>query len=87
MTAGLSRPPAVCRTDRGYRFLCDGRKCVVLERGISGGTAILLTELYVRWFQFGAFLPVFRSHGTEFAREPWNSELWGTVLRCAEKDV
>lgn len=28
-------------------------------------------ELYVRWFQFGAFLPVFRSHGTEFAREPW----------------
>lgn len=29
-------------------------------------------ELYTRWLQFGAFLPVFRSHGTETPREPWN---------------
>lgn len=29
-------------------------------------------ELYVRWFQFGAFLPIFRSHGTDCRREPWN---------------
>lgn len=28
-------------------------------------------ELYVRWFQFGAFLPVFRSHGTDFSKEIW----------------
>lgn len=28
-------------------------------------------ELYVRWFQFGAFLPVFRAHGTDIPREPW----------------
>lgn len=28
-------------------------------------------ELYVRWFQYGAFLPVFRSHGTDCSREPW----------------
>jgi len=28
-------------------------------------------ELYTRWLQFGAFLPVFRSHGTETEREPW----------------
>lgn len=28
-------------------------------------------ELYVRWIQFGCFLPVFRSHGTCFAREIW----------------
>ena len=28
-------------------------------------------ELYVRWFQYGAFLPIFRSHGTDCAREPW----------------
>ena len=28
-------------------------------------------ELYTRWFQFGAFLPVFRSHGTDTPREPW----------------
>ena len=29
-------------------------------------------ELYTRWFQLGAFLPVFRSHGTDVRREPWH---------------
>lgn len=28
-------------------------------------------ELYVRWLQMGTFLPVFRSHGTDTPREPW----------------
>lgn len=28
-------------------------------------------ELYVRWFQAGAFLPMFRSHGTDTPREIW----------------
>lgn len=28
-------------------------------------------ELFVRWFQLGAFLPVFRSHGTDVRRELW----------------
>ena len=28
-------------------------------------------ELYLRMFQFGAFLPMFRSHGTDTPREPW----------------
>lgn len=28
-------------------------------------------ELYTRWFQFGAFCPVFRSHGSDTEREPW----------------
>lgn len=28
-------------------------------------------ELFVRWFQYGAFLPVFRAHGTDTPREPW----------------
>lgn len=28
-------------------------------------------ELYVRWFEFGAFLPMFRSHGTDTPREIW----------------
>ena len=28
-------------------------------------------ELYTRWFQYGAFLPIFRSHGTNVRREPW----------------
>ncbi|WP_141503158.1 TIM-barrel domain-containing protein [Paenibacillus luteus] len=28
-------------------------------------------ELYVRWFQYAAFLPLFRSHGTDTPREIW----------------
>ena len=28
-------------------------------------------ELYVRWFQFGAFCPLFRAHGTDVPREIW----------------
>lgn len=29
-------------------------------------------ELYTRWLQFGCFLPMFRSHGTDAPREIWN---------------
>lgn len=29
-------------------------------------------ELYTRWFQFGTFLPMHRSHGTDTPREIWN---------------
>jgi len=28
-------------------------------------------ELYLRWFQFAAFLPMFRAHGTDTRREIW----------------
>ncbi|MCD6518683.1 MAG: glycoside hydrolase family 31 protein, partial [Anaerolineae bacterium] len=28
-------------------------------------------ELYARWFQWGAFCPLFRTHGTRPANEPW----------------
>ncbi|WP_136688621.1 glycoside hydrolase family 31 protein [Halorhabdus amylolytica] len=28
-------------------------------------------ELYTRWFQFGTFLPMLRSHGTDTPREVW----------------
>lgn len=28
-------------------------------------------ELYLRWLQYGVFLPVMRSHGTDFGREIW----------------
>jgi len=39
----------------------------------DGGNADLgYRELYVRWLQYGAFLPIFRSHGTDCRREPWN---------------
>ncbi len=29
-------------------------------------------ELYTRWYQYGSFLPIFRSHGTDCRREMWN---------------
>lgn len=29
-------------------------------------------ELFVRWYQWGAFLPVFRGHGTDCRRELWH---------------
>ena len=28
-------------------------------------------EIYLRWFQFGAFCPIFRVHGTQIPREIW----------------
>ncbi len=38
----------------------------------DGGVADLgYRELYVRWFQYSAWLPVFRSHGTDTPREVW----------------
>jgi len=37
-------------------------------------------ELYTRWFQFGAFLPIFRTHGTDTPREVWQFGEPGTVF-------
>lgn len=39
----------------------------------DGGVADLgYRELYVRWFQWAAFLPIFRAHGTDTPREVWH---------------
>ncbi|MBO5461346.1 MAG: glycoside hydrolase family 31 protein [Ruminococcus sp.] len=37
-------------------------------------------ELYTRWLQMGAFLPMFRSHGTDTPREIWNFGEKGTMF-------
>lgn len=37
-------------------------------------------ELYVRWLQYGTFLPVFRSHGTDTPREPWHFGSPGSIF-------
>lgn len=37
-------------------------------------------ELYVRWFQYGAFLPLFRSHGTDTPRELWHYGQAGEIF-------
>lgn len=36
-------------------------------------------ELYTRWLQFGTYLPMMRSHGTDTYREPWYFGEPGTV--------
>ncbi|MEM2505288.1 MAG: glycoside hydrolase family 31 protein [Candidatus Bathyarchaeia archaeon] len=28
-------------------------------------------EIFARWFQWGSFCPIFRVHGTTYAKEPW----------------
>ena len=43
-------------------------------------------ELYTRWLQFGAFLPLMRSHGTDTPREPWffggpGTRYYDTILK------
>ncbi|MDF7825475.1 glycoside hydrolase family 31 protein [Pontiellaceae bacterium B12227] len=37
----------------------------------NGCTDLGYWELYTRWLQVGCFLPMFRSHGTDAAREIW----------------
>ncbi len=37
----------------------------------EGAADLGYRELYVRWFQLGALLPMFRSHGTDTPREVW----------------
>jgi alpha-D-xyloside xylohydrolase len=38
----------------------------------QGVTDVSYQELYVRWFQFGTFCPLFRSHGSSTPREIYN---------------
>ncbi len=40
-------------------------------------------ELYVRWLEFGTFLPIFRSHGTDTPREPWQFGKPGDIFHDA----
>ncbi|MDR1464907.1 MAG: DUF5110 domain-containing protein [Oscillospiraceae bacterium] len=48
--------------DRPFNEGCEYRE--LFDKGYS--------ELYVRWLQYAAFLPIMRSHGTDQPREPWH---------------
>lgn len=45
-------------------------------------------ELYVRWLEFGVFLPMFRSHGTDTPREIWHfGEPGGMFYDAIEQNI
>lgn len=50
---------------RGVQWFWDGD----YEKGYDDPGYV---ELFTRWFQYGCFLPIFRSHGTDFRRELWH---------------
>jgi alpha-D-xyloside xylohydrolase len=47
---------------------------------MNGGKDPAYQELYTRMFQFGAFAPIFRSHGSETPREIWEFGKYSDVL-------
>jgi alpha-D-xyloside xylohydrolase len=47
---------------------------------VDGGKDPAYQELYTRMFQFGAFCPIFRSHGSETPREIWEFGPFTDVL-------
>jgi alpha-D-xyloside xylohydrolase len=52
----------------------------------TGSTDLGFFELYVRWLQYAAFLPMFRSHGTDVAREIWRFGKQGSPFYDAIAD-
>lgn len=54
-----------CNNDSSPKWFWQGR----YDEGVKDAG---YRELYVRWLQMGAFLPMFRSHGTDTPREIWN---------------
>lgn len=58
--------------DIGAFFVKEGGTWFWNGRYPDGAAMRAYRELYVRWFEFGAFLPIFRAHGTDIRREPWN---------------
>lgn len=47
-------------------------------------------ELYVRWFQYAAFTPIFRAHGTDTPREIWHFGApgeWAYDALCQSLDL
>jgi alpha-D-xyloside xylohydrolase len=58
----------------GYSLGCQGGVFM------NGGKDPAYQELYTRMFQFGAFAPIFRSHGSETPREIWEFGEYTPVL-------
>ncbi len=60
-------------TDVGGFFTGELRSGVKYGNNYQGAYGEGLTpELYIRWFEFGTFCPLFRTHGTRPGNEPWS---------------
>jgi alpha-D-xyloside xylohydrolase len=57
--------------DTGAFFVRKGKQWFWQGQYDQGVADLGYRELYTRWLQFEAFLPMFRSHGTDTPREPW----------------
>lgn len=74
--------------DIGAFFTIDNPRFWCMDGRYPGGVADPdYCELYVRWFQFAAFLPMLRAHGTDTPREVWQFGERGTVWRDAIEDM
>ncbi|WP_305768325.1 glycoside hydrolase family 31 protein [Candidatus Epulonipiscium viviparus] len=58
--------------DIGAFFVKYGEKWFWKGKYNKGLEDLGYRELFVRWFQYGVFMPMFRSHGTDIRREMWN---------------
>lgn len=58
-------------TDIGAFFVKDCAEVNFVSDYPEGNLNSEYRELYTRWFWFGAFSPLFRSHGTDTPREMW----------------
>jgi alpha-D-xyloside xylohydrolase len=61
----------------GCRGLSDGN-IIEPDPQDTGCRDLGFWELYARWFQYGSFLPMFRTHGTDASREIWRFGEVGT---------
>lgn len=57
--------------DIGAFFVKQGKPWYWSGEYEAGNDDLGYRELYTRWFQYGAFLPIFRAHGTDVRREVW----------------
>ncbi len=67
--------------DIGAFFVKNDPKLWFWNGDYDGGVEDMgYRELYVRWFQYAAFLPMFRAHGTDTPREIWRFGNPGDVM-------
>jgi alpha-glucosidase (family GH31 glycosyl hydrolase) len=56
----------------GQQVCLSGQPYWTTDIGGFFTTGAFSAELYARWYQWGAFCPIFRTHGTRPGNEPWS---------------